>query len=83
MNLLFEELKVPHAARDLERALQYDDRLATARAARCRSCGCHPIVERMSQLLVTAGARLNVWAAPSYCQLRVEVRRTSIPTSTA
>jgi len=72
MNLLIEELNAPHTLRQRDHALQRHDVLVTARIARCRSHGCHPVVERVSRLLVTAGTRLNAWAAPSHRRVRLE-----------
>jgi PPOX class probable F420-dependent enzyme len=61
--------------------LRADEVPASTRAARCRERGCHPIAERMSRLLVAAGARLNAWAAPSHRQVHLELGRESMPTS--
>lgn len=81
MNLLIEELKAPHTVWERERAIQRHESLVTARTARCRGRGCHPVVEQVSRLLVTAGARLNAWAAPSHRQVRLELGRDSTSAS--
>lgn len=83
MNLLIEQMRVPHMARDRERMIHRDDLLAAARSARCHERGCHPLMERLSLLLASAGARLNAWAAPSHRRVRLEVCRDSTPASAA
>ncbi|HEV2066546.1 MAG TPA: hypothetical protein VGR08_06910 [Thermomicrobiales bacterium] len=83
MNLQIEELKARHTIRERERAIQRHDVLAMARIARCRSHGCHPVVERVSRLLVTAATQLNAWAAPSHRQVRLDLGGDSTPASVA
>ncbi len=83
MNLLIEELKAPQMARDRERSIRRDDLLATARSTRCREQGCHPLMERVSLFLASAGARLNAWAAPSHRQVHLQLGRDSTPASVA
>lgn len=83
MNLLIEQLCVPHTTRDRERMIRQDGLMATARAARCRERGRHPLMEELSRLLVATGTRLNAWAAPSHRQVRFEPCRESAPPSAA
>lgn len=83
MNLLIEHLRMPHTTRDWERMMRREDLLATARAARCQQRGCHPLMERVSRLLVSTGTRLNAWAAPSHRQVRLALCRESTPASAA
>lgn len=83
MNLLIEHLRMPHTTRDRERMMRREDLLTTARAARCQQRGCHPLMERVSRLLVSTGTRLNAWAAPSHRQVRLELCRESNAASVA
>lgn len=79
MNLLIEQLEMPHKARERERMIQRNDVLATARAARCRERGCHPVVEAISRMFVDTGIRLNGWAAPSHRHVRRRICPESNP----
>lgn len=81
MNLLLEQLEIPQEAREWKRMIQHNDQPHLGRTARCRERGCHPIAERMSRLLVAAGARLKAWTAPSHRQVRLQLGRESMPTS--
>lgn len=83
MNLLIEQMRVPHTTRDRERMMRREDLLATARRTRCRERGCHPLAELVSRMLVIAGMRLNAWAAPSHRQVRFEPSRESLPSRAA
>lgn len=64
---------------DRLRGLEQRDRLRIAKAARCETLGCHPILETVSTAIVATGAWLNRRAAPPERRLRIGVSSKTSP----
>jgi hypothetical protein len=65
------------------RTVEQRDRLRIAKAARCETRGCHPILETVSTTIVAIGGWLNRWAAPPERRVRISSNRTSQTTQPA
>lgn len=68
-------------AKDRIRAAEQRERLRIAKAGRCETRGCHPILETVSTTIVAIGGWLNRRAAPPEQRVRISGSNSSLLTT--